>query len=185
MSCQGAATTWNLEGRAGHGPTMTGIPDDDLLHLSPEDRQRVRAWAEDRLINAIMPLRWHLQRMSALEKAASPALIAARHAVLRVMAAVEEARAAAGTDRTLEPYALRDRDSDLLDREMSPLGVPRTRPTRPQRGKGHQAHASASCLSSDVNSACSRSVPLLLGRGAGIPRPAWERGPRRPEPGKG
>ena len=118
MLRQGAATNWNRERRAGQGPAMTRLPDDDLSHLSPEDRQRVRAWAEDRLINAITPLRWQLQRLSALEQAASPALIAARHAVMHVMAAIDEARAAAGTERALEPYALRERVSDVLEREI-------------------------------------------------------------------
>jgi hypothetical protein len=97
---------------------MTGLPDDDLSHLSPEDRQRVRAWAEDRLINAITPLRWQLQRLSTLERTASPALIAARDAVMHVMAAIDEARAAAETKRALEPCAPRDPVSDVPDREI-------------------------------------------------------------------
>ncbi len=70
-------------------------PDDDLSCLSFVDRQRVRAWAEDRLINAILPLQWHLERKSRGKTAANPTVAAAHHAVTRVMAAVEEARGAA------------------------------------------------------------------------------------------
>ncbi len=77
---------------------MASPLDDDLSRLSLEDRRRVLAWAEDRLINAIAPLHWQLQRNSALDLATSPAFAAAYHAVLRVMAAVEEARSVAHTE---------------------------------------------------------------------------------------
>ncbi len=76
-------------------PVPCGAPDDDLSRLSFVDRQRVRAWAEDRLINAILPLQWHLERKSRRKPAAGPTVAAAYHAVTRVMAAVEEARGAA------------------------------------------------------------------------------------------
>jgi len=117
MSHPGERTIGNRTRADEEGLARPGLPDDDLSHLSPEDRQRVRAWAEDRLINAIMPLRWHLLRLSAREQAASPALIAARDAVTHVLAAIDEARAAAGTKRVLAPCPLRDSDSDTPDRE--------------------------------------------------------------------
>ena len=125
---------------------MTSLPDDDLSHLSPEDRQRVRAWAEDRLINAIMPLRWHLHRLSAREQAASPALSAARDAVTHVLAAIDEARAAAGTKPALGPCALRDPDSDTPDREPVAATCAENPPDGLQAGEGSSGIPIASCL---------------------------------------
>ena len=116
-----AAFLGNRERATGEGPARPGLPEDNLSHLSPEDRQRVRAWVEDRLIHAIMPLRWQLQRLPAREQAASPALIAACDAVAHVLAPIDEARAAAGTKRALAPSAPRDPDRDTSDRE--PVGA--------------------------------------------------------------
>lgn len=57
-----------------------------LSRLSLVDRQRVRACAEDRLVNAIMPLHWHLERKHRSRT---------HHAVPLIIAAAEEARGAA------------------------------------------------------------------------------------------
>ena len=140
MLRQGAATNWKRERAAGAGLARPSLPDDDLSHLSPEDRQRVRAWAEDRLINAIMPLRWQLRRLSAREQATSPALIAARDAVSHVLAAIDEARAAAGTKRALVPCALPDPDSDTPDRELIGATCAENPPDGLPAGAGSSGH---------------------------------------------
>ncbi len=99
MSCNEApATPVILRPRVEDGRPSAGLPDDDLSRLSPEDRQRVQAWVEDRLINAIAPLYWQLEREARPGASPSRTLAAAHHAVIRVMATVEEARAIARGD---------------------------------------------------------------------------------------
>ena len=76
-----------------------GLPCDDLTKLSAEHLAIVLAWAQDRLINAIAGLDGRLQLEMPGTLAADKTLQAARHAVKRVMAAVDEVKAAATTRR--------------------------------------------------------------------------------------
>jgi hypothetical protein len=72
--------------------------DDDLGKPSPEDLGRVRRWVEDRFINSITLLDFRLQRELPGVMAADATLQAAKLAVAKVMAAVEEVRNIATAD---------------------------------------------------------------------------------------
>ncbi len=67
----------------------------DLTSLSPEDLRRVRAWVEDRFVNAVTPLHLRLQREPRGNFLCDATLCEAQRAVAHVMEHVEEIRALA------------------------------------------------------------------------------------------
>lgn len=72
-------------------PAMCAL-DDDLKNLAPEDLGRVRRWVEDRFVNAVCALAVRL-RLAVPESVNSDrTLQAAKVAVDRVLAAVDEVR---------------------------------------------------------------------------------------------
>jgi len=73
--------------------------DDVLANLAPEDLGRVRRWIEDRFINAVCPLAFHLNREMPWMLGADRTLQEAQRAVERVLAAVEEIRRIDGEAR--------------------------------------------------------------------------------------
>lgn len=66
--------------------------EEDLEKLSPDDLRRVCRWAEDRLVNAVTPLAVQLQMDARVESRGDHTLAAARWAVFRILAAVDEVR---------------------------------------------------------------------------------------------
>lgn len=75
------------------------LADEKLTDLAPEDLGRVRRWIEDRFINAVCPLEFHLHRDMPWFLGADRTLQEAHRAVERVLAAVEEIRRIEGEAR--------------------------------------------------------------------------------------
>jgi hypothetical protein len=69
-------------------------PEDELAGLGPADLAAMRAWVEDRMINAIAPLAMRLQLLELAPgpEAQAAVLGAARHAVERVLLHIEALR---------------------------------------------------------------------------------------------
>ena len=70
---------------------MLGL-DDDLKCLAPEDLCRVRRWVEDRFVNAVCALSVRLRLAMPEGVSSDHTLQAAKVAVDRVLAAVDEVR---------------------------------------------------------------------------------------------
>ena len=94
--------------------------DDVLANLAPEDLGRVRRWIEDRFINAVCPLAFHLNREMPWMLGADRTLQEAQRAVERVLAAVEEIRRIDGEARAYFPRCSSSRRTQRRSLDAKP-----------------------------------------------------------------